>query len=157
MRIFPVAAMLLALPLAAVVACGSDTAVETDEGTVTVDRDDGTVTFSADDGSEVEVRSGKGAALPANFPEDVPVYPDATILASATSPDGIMVSCQSAADPKDVIAFYKEQVGGGGWTVDAEMNVGPQHIMSFAKGDRQLTVTVTGDPGRTQISLMASS
>jgi hypothetical protein len=157
MRIYPIAALLLALPLAATLACGNDekTTIDTDEGTVTVDRDDETVTFSAGD-EKVEVKAGKNVELPKDFPADVPVYPGATILTSMTTPDGVMVSTQSTADATKVVDFYKQKLTGDGWTVEGEMNMGPQRIISFAKGDRQVTVTAASDEGQTHISLMAA-
>ncbi|MDH3214021.1 MAG: hypothetical protein OEM05_16200, partial [Myxococcales bacterium] len=146
----------LALPLAAALACGGEkTTIETDEGTVTVDRDDQTVTFSAGD-EIIEMKTGERVELPKDFPKDVPVYPSATILTSMTSPEGIMVASRSTADAAEVVAFYKKTLVGEGWTVEGEMNMGPQHIISFAKGDRQVTVTAASDEGETQISLMAA-
>jgi len=154
MRIYPVAVLLLALPLAAALACGGEKSIETDEGTVTIDRDDQTVTFSAD-GEKFEMKTGEGVELPKDFPKDVLIYPGATLLTSMTSAEGVMVSSQSTADATEVVAFYREKMAGEGWTVEAEMNMGPQRIISFAKGDRQLTVTAASEGDETIISLMA--
>jgi len=154
MRIHPVATLLVALPLAAALACGGEKTVETDEGTLRIDRDDQTVTLEAE-GEKFEMKTGEGVELPDDFPKDVPVYPSATILTSMTSAEGIMVSTQSTADPTQVVSFYKEKMEGEGWTVEAEMNMGPQRIISFTKDDRKLMVTAGSQGDKTLISLVA--
>lgn len=154
MRSFPVAALVLALPLATVMACGSEETIETEQGTVTVDRDDDTMSFSVDGKDKLQVKAGEDIALPDGFPEDVPVYPKSTLVTSMATPDGVMVSSRSSADAGDVLAFYKKELGSKGWTVEAEMNMGPQRMLSFSKGDRQATVTISSDEGETQISLL---
>jgi len=154
MRSIAVAALVLALPLAAIMACGSEETIETEQGTVTVDRDDDTTTFSMDGGDKLQVKAGENIALPEDFPKDVPVYPDATLVTSMATPEGVMISSRSSADPGDVLAFYKKELASEGWKLEAEMNMGPQRMLTFSKGDRQATVTLSSDEGETQISLM---
>jgi len=153
MRFAIVAATLLALPLAAFVACGSDETIETDQGTVTVDHDDDTMTVTGGGENKFEMKTGKKVELPADFPDDVPVFPDATLVTSVSAPDGIMLSSESTAKPDDVLAFYKKELGSEGWTTEAEMNMGGQRMISLSKGDRQVTITASSDEGQTQISL----
>lgn len=155
MRIASLALLLLAFSVFGVSACESERTIETDEGTVTVDGAQETMIFSGKGEEKFEMKTGEGVELPENFPQDVPLYPDATIVASMASQEGVMVSCQSPADPAEVVVFYKEKLSGQGWTVEAEMNMGPQRMISFAKADRHVTVTATSDAGKTQISLLA--
>lgn len=153
MRFALVPAFLLAFPLAVFAACGSDETVHTDQGTVTVDRDDETTTVTGGGENAFEMKTGKKVELPSDFPDDVPVFPDATLVTSVSAPDGIMLSSESTANPEDVLAFYKKELGSEGWTTEAEMNMGGQRMISFSKGDRQVTITASSDEGQTQISL----
>ena len=114
------------------------------------------MTFSGGGENKVEMKTGKNVELPSDFPDDVPVYPDATLVASMATPEGMMVSSQSTADLDDVLAFYKKELASEGWTIEAEMNMGPQRMISFSKGDRSVMVTASNDEGQTQISLTAS-
>lgn len=155
MRFALVTGFVLALALSAFVACGSDETVETDQGKVTVDHDEDTMTIKGGGENQFEMKTGKKVDVPADFPDDIPVYPDSTVVTSMATSEGFMLASESTAELDDVLAFYKEKLGGEGWTTEAEMSMGPQRMISFSKGERQLMVTASRDEGQTQISLTA--
>jgi hypothetical protein len=95
--------------------------------------------------------------LPGDFPSDVPVYEDATIIstvAGAGAQEGIHnVSMKSADSLADVVAWYKSEIPSKGWTVEADANYGGYQVLTATKEARSLTVSITGADGDVVISL----
>ncbi|HEY8152639.1 MAG TPA: hypothetical protein VII72_00785 [Myxococcota bacterium] len=92
--------------------------------------------------------------LPANFPDDVPQYPGATVVkARPTFEEGIVVGFSTSDDPVKVANYFADALAAKGWStnrVDA-----PEGIMLFAdKGDRSATYGVATADGATQIDLL---
>lgn len=92
--------------------------------------------------------------LPANFPEDVPQYPGATVVKAQATPDsGIKVSFSTPDDAAKVASYYSDNFAAQGWSsqrVDA-----PDGSLVFAdKGARSATVGIGAGEGTTKIDLM---
>jgi hypothetical protein len=148
----------LALILAATLACGDgdERTIQTGEGsTATVHEDDEGVTVkgTTEDGEEYEVRVGAKADLPDDFPDDVPVHPEASVEGSMSMPGkGQMITFQTDSTPDEVYRFYKSGLVDEGWSIEADMNVGGQHMMAAEKGDRVVSLQMMpGDEGGTRV------
>lgn len=137
--------LFLSLPLAALVLAGAGCggpAASTNPFT-------GTTTFQDDKGNKVEV--GAGARIPADFPADVPVYPDATVLSAATMSDegsrgaSLMLSTSDGMDK--VAGWYEERLDAGGWTKTGGYAMGGSDSRVYGKGGADLTVTASGEAG----------
>ena len=140
-------------------ACGSSeeqTIEMEDGGRATLQSDDEGVTVrgTTDDGEEFQARFGKQASLPEDFPEDLPVHPEARVQGSMSMPGkGQMVTFETDESPDEIYRFYTDGLTGQGWTIEAEMNFGGQRMVSASKDDRTASVQVVqGDKG-TQVVL----
>jgi hypothetical protein len=115
------------------------------------------------DGKTVSVKTGDGTMaasgegtikLPADFPSDVFVYPDAKITFSTSTPanaaDGTKASFMLAytVNPSvaDVVAKYNEEMSKNGWTKETEANYGAMMI-NFKKGNKEILLTVSDSQG----------
>lgn len=118
------------------------------------------------DGDEVTVKTDQGTytttdKLPSDFPSDVPVYAGAKILGSVASAGasegGYFVTMETSASLNDVIAWYRNEVKGKGWTVVTDANINGSLMLSATKDSRALSVTVTEEDGKTAIGLAVAN
>lgn len=81
--------------------------------------------------------------LPANFPDDVPLHPDAEVVESrATSDLGLSLYMVVKDDASEVISYYADGLASKGWSTDIR-NM-PEGSAVFAdKGKRTAAVMVT--------------
>jgi len=103
--------------------------------------------------------AGKGgaAALPSNFPEDVPRYPQATVMSSMSQGNAMnMVTFQTGDSPEKVHEFYSAQLKDGGWEIVSELSTPQMRMISAKKSKREANVTVVGDNGKCTISVVYS-
>ena len=147
-----------AVVLLAALACGSGderTVEMEDGGTATVHGDDEGVGVrgTTEDGEEYAIRVGTRAELPDDFPDDVPVHPGASVEASMSMPgEGQMITFATQSAPDAVYRFYKDGLAKQGWSIEAEMNLGGQRMLSGRKGDRVASVQlVEADEGGTRV------
>lgn len=127
-------------------------------GTTTVSQkgDNVDVTFKGKDGEEVQVSGGgSGVALPKEFPQDVAIYPKATVFASTKDKKGAMsVILKIAGSAAQVATFYEEQLKKGGWEIENTMNMGDITMLQCAKEGRKLAVSVNKGPQETMVTLV---
>jgi hypothetical protein len=77
-------------------------------------------------------------ALPRDWPDSIPVYPDATITDSAWQEDVTsqwQVILLAQVSPADVLSYYKTQLAAGGFTTTDEAPQGTAEQLSFEKVD----------------------
>ncbi len=77
-------------------------------------------------------------ALPRDWPDAIPVYPDATITDSAwqeSTSSQWQVILLAQASPTDVVSYYKTQLAAGGFTTTDEAPQGTTQELSFQKVD----------------------
>jgi hypothetical protein len=71
---------------------------------------------------------GVARALPAGFPEDFPLYPDATVVETLfdhqPAGSGYAVSFDTDDAPSDVLDFYDRELAAAGWTVEDDADFG---------------------------------
>lgn len=114
---------------------------------------DGTTTVTTDEGT---MRTG--GELPATWPSDAPVYPDATVAFSAstnptTGKAGFGLMLTTAASTDDVAAFYKKELAGNGWTIAATMENAGTTVISATKDTRAMGLSIAGGEGTTSITI----
>ena len=89
---------------------------------VEVDRDGNSVKVTTKDGTAVYA-AGSGTVLPADFPKDVPIYPDAKVTGSVSggqkAASGQMVTFESPDSPDKIVDFYNSKLSG--WKNSMEM------------------------------------
>jgi hypothetical protein len=73
-----------------------------------------------------EVAEGFEAAIPSNFPSDVPILPDAqAVLGQGGNVDGSEragVQLTTDKSPQDVVAYYEQELRAGGWEIGESPN-----------------------------------
>jgi hypothetical protein len=140
--------------------CGRSTTVTGPEGekaTVTQDRQGVGITIEGKQGEKVRIAADEaGVALPDGFPKDVPIYPGATITASATTQNMMNVTLQTKDQPQQVRTFYQGTLKQNGWEMQSTMNT-PQGVMLQAtKAERTQVVTIGRDDDKTTISVVVT-
>jgi len=113
---------------------------------VTIETKDGKSTFA----------SGGNAKVPENFPKDVPVYAGASILASASVPNGSVLTLQTKDAAAKVMSFYKGKLTGSGWTSEMTMEQGEQLMSAYKKGKKTISIIAGKSDKLTSITITAS-
>jgi hypothetical protein len=94
-------------------------------------------------GEKYVAQLGGNVTLPANFPGDLPLYPDAVPFSAMETGGGTtIVSLDSDKQAPEVYGFYKEQLPASGWAIENELNVGGQRVLTAVKGDRKVVVQI---------------
>lgn len=97
---------------------GGNVEIDLDDGEMTIEGDDGDVSISTDDetvtieGDDVEGTFGEGAELPDDFPENIPVYPDMTLVSSWKADGGFSISAFSEKSVDEIFGWYKDKLSG---------------------------------------------
>jgi len=99
---------------------------------------------------------GVAAAIPDNFPQEVPIYPGSVpARGKGADIDGVPVSAvqlMSNDDPDTVIDYYIESLEGEGWSVEtAEGMGGTRRIAASREGCRVSLLAQAAEEGGTNI------
>lgn len=119
----------------------------------------GTVKISSDDGAEIEYSAGGNVAIPATWPDDMPVLDDATVSYvgssnPATGEAGSVVMFQTEKSLEEVSAYYEQALADNGWTVESTVRTGDAVMFAGTKDTRSVSLYVTSsDPGTTSVTL----
>ncbi len=106
------------------------------------------------DGEVFEAEFTEEGELPADFPDDVPIYENATPQQGMAAVGGGMVVNLRTGDPSDrVFEFYLESMLEQGWEVEAERSHRGQHMLTLRKGNRIAGVSIASSDSFTQIML----
>jgi hypothetical protein len=82
-------------------------------------------------------------AIPEGFPRDIPIYPGAVPgFASGSAGDSSVVTLATTDPPDKAYAFYREKLAGEGWHTEAEMQLGPQRLLSARRGELLASVVI---------------
>ena len=98
------------------------------------------------------------AAVPADFPKDVPIFKDAALAQVqdlANSAHNVIFT--TAAPVTDVSSFYEQKLTGAGWKVTQQFAHSNHAFMTFQKGNMIANVTIAEDvrhPGQQVIAIM---
>jgi 3-dehydroquinate synthase class II len=98
-------------------------------------------------GGSFEFSGGKDLKLPADFPGDVPVYPDAAVISLlGMGGENRQVTFQVGDKTAEVYAFYQKKLPAQGWEVVTDMKMTPAYSLVAKKGNRQ-TAVIIGEDG----------
>ena len=159
------AGWMTAAALLALAACGrsgGEAERQAAAGNVAISGVPGDVTISTPNGT-AQIHSGAGA--PAGLPEGVPAYPNVVagqsvdINGGSAQGQGRILSFSTSDAPAQVIAFYAQAVGAGGYTVANRMDMGASSTMTATRGEGQavnIVATQVGGSTRVQIIIGAS-
>lgn len=120
--------------------------------------DDVEVDFRNGDGEEVRFAGGKKAvALPANFPADVPIYQNATVVMTTIGEKETRAMLTTTDSLKKVKEFYGKELKKRDWAPATTTDVSKMSMLEYKKGNRGLVVLVVGDDAdRTSIQISVS-
>lgn len=98
------------------------------------------------------------AALPTDFPKEIPIYKDATLMkvnGMANKAHNVIFSARDSV--ANVRTFYYKQFQDQGFEVKQEFDRGEHAFATFKKGDLLINVTIANDqrsPGQQIIAIM---
>lgn len=97
------------------------------------------------------------AALPSDWPKDVPTYPGASVTTSYSGTSGGKSGAAVVLKTSDSVAkvgdWYKAQLAANGWTVNGSYQAGGVTIIGAEKGGQKLAVEASASGGSTQIAI----
>jgi hypothetical protein len=92
-------------------------------------------------------------AIPKEFPTDVLVYKGSKVLMAMNTPDGSMLSMQTADGVDKVTKAYGSEMASQGWSEEATVDAGGQTVLAYAKDERKATVAIVKTDETTHITL----
>jgi hypothetical protein len=106
-------------------------------------------------GDEFKAQIGGDVTVPAGFPEDLPMYPDSVPFSAMETGSGTtFLSVDSDAQPPQVYEFYKEKLPASDWTIESELNVAGQRVLTVVKDDRKAVVQIESTEKGTRVAFM---
>jgi hypothetical protein len=136
--------------------CGKkEKSVSTPDGKVTVTQQGSgaTMEVTTKDGKATVTANEKGVALPANFPNDVPIMGGATVTMAMESGGNLSVHLRTTAPVAEAATFYENGLRAQGWEIEATMKMGDSTMVAAKKGKRDCAVTVAKDSGGSIVQL----
>lgn len=89
---------------------------------------------------------------PAGLSDDVPIFPDATMVGSMTSPTrGTIVNSNSPETADAIFAWYQQELPKRGWTLDKQSATTFSHLVTATRDTRKATVLIKRGPSGTAI------
>ena len=145
--------------LLALAACGrSGGDAQRGTGNVAVGGTLADITISTPNGT-TQVHTGTGA--PSGLPEGIPAYPNVQagqsvdISGASVQGTGRILSFSTPDAPAQVIAFYAQAVGAGGYTVANRMDMGATSSLTATRGEGQaVNIVATQAGGATQVQII---
>ena len=128
---------------------------------VQVDEEGDSVTVETEEGKATV--GGEGTDIPSDWPSDVPIYPDTTVVSTVdyevSGAKNMGVTLDSTDDAKTINDWYVDEVEKNGWKVTAKASTNGSYVISATKGDQQLSVAIAADLGtdNTGVNLMVIS
>lgn len=119
------------------------------------------VDMNADGSMKVTTKEGTyttgSNTMPEDWPEDAPVFADATVqFSGSTNPvdggPGVAAVLMTDASVETVMAFYTDELTKKGWTIVSTMQAQGTNVIGATKDDRVLSLMV-GDSGNGQTSI----
>lgn len=108
--------------------------------------------------SGVESEAAGTPSIPADWPEDVSVYPGGTLQYSATinattGQPGSSVVLLSTDSMQAVADYYTEKLPSDGWTIESNVKAGTTLGISASKDRRTVTIFAASGDGKTAITI----
>ena len=108
-------------------------------------------------GKKFEASIGDEVDLPSEFPDDVPVFPGSTPMASMSSPDeGMIVTFKSNKEQQAIFDFYQSGLAEAGWDILEDTTMGSRLAFDAVKDSRKVSVVVAGTKGDSRVSVIVT-
>ena len=105
-------------------------------------------------GADYSFAAGGKIALPDPFPEDLPLYPEASLLMSQRlDVKDATVILRTSSAPEEVVSFYRREMEERGWRFMGDATVGAKSFQGFEHERAAASVVVTPGEGETVDSL----
>jgi len=133
----------------------SDTMADSPDSTATPE--EGETSASAPSPAELdssrfprELPPGVEAAIPNNFPSDLPIYPGSEpAQGRGAELDGVEMSAVQLVtgdSPQQAYDFYKNKLESDGWTIENSRDLGKNAAISAVKGERKISLLIAPSP-----------
>ncbi len=147
----------LALSAAMISGCGkSDKPASSAQGEVKIATTSQGVVATDGKGTKVTASASGNAALPENFPKDVPIITGAKIGVATALPDATSVILGTPASPEEAAKFYAENLKAQGWKVESPQNVAGRTLLQAKKDKREFTAGILKAEGGSTIQIMVT-
>jgi hypothetical protein len=104
---------------------------------------------------DFEARIGKDVEMLDDYPEDVPILPGGTLMATmAAEGHGSFINFKSEEPQEDIYNYYVEQLTEKGWTVDTNNTFRGQLSITSTKDVRKVVVNIAGTEGDARVSII---
>ncbi len=127
------------------------------EGQTKAEIKEGKFIMTESGGEKVVIAPKGGAGIPEGFPQDVPLYKGASIVASYKMSDGFVVMVQTTDERPKAIETCKADIKAKGWTLDSSFDTPQMLMLMYKKGKRELNVGITKQQGPTRIQYQTSA
>ena len=108
-------------------------------------------------GKKFEASIGDEVDIPAAFPDDVPIFPGSTPMASMSSADeGMIVTFKSRDEQQAIFDFYQSSLEEAGWEIVDDPMFGGQLSLDALKDTRKVSVIVAGTKGDSRVSVIVT-
>ena len=87
---------------------------------------------------------GENVKLPSDFPQDVPIFPDATVMSVGTTSEGVAATLKIEAQAVKVTEWYDDRLINLGWKKEAGYAAGGSEMRSFTKDGATLALNLVG-------------
>jgi len=115
------------------------------------------LTATSPEGKMFQASIGDEVEIPAEFPKDVPIFPDSTPMASMSSPDeGMIVTFKSTKGQQAIFDFYQSSLVDAGWTIVEDAVYTSQFSLDATKDNRKVSVVVAGTQGDSRVSIIVT-
>ncbi|HZI83857.1 MAG TPA: hypothetical protein VFF44_08070 [Casimicrobiaceae bacterium] len=106
--------------------------------------------------AEAKSADAKSAALPDNFPRDLPILRDATLKLAMSQGDRMVVHLHTSRSISDAAKFYRAELASRGWKIQSTSSSAEMFIVSAKKGKTLCGVTIAKQAKGTLIRLAVS-
>jgi hypothetical protein len=95
--------------------------------------------------------------IPADFPKDIPLYPDAQAAGVLENPGAgrHVIAITSPDTVGQITDYYGEALRNRDWDIEEEVALGPQSVVSARKGDRIVHVLIATNGMETVTTIKA--
>ncbi len=108
-------------------------------------------------GGSFQASIGEDVEIPASFPSELLVFPEASPMAAMTADrEGTIVTFRSEATQTKIYEFYKGQLSKDGWSIESEKSLGGQLSIEAIKAGTKVSVTIAGTRGDSRISVIVT-
>jgi len=108
-------------------------------------------------GKKFEASIGDEVDIPAAFPEDVPIFPGSTPMASMSSADeGMIVTFKSGDEQQAIFDFYQSSLEEAGWEIVDDPMFGGKLSLDALKDSRKVSIIVAGTKGDSRVSVIVT-